>query len=811
MLADLRFALRQLTKAPGFTAVAVLSLALGIGANAVVFCWIEAILLRPLPGVRHGDEIVALLSTHGPTIGHTISPPDIADYNALTGVFAGVIGSQITPACLTVDQEPSWVYGQIATANFFDVLGVKPLPGLGRTFLPEDGTKPGGNLVLVLSEGLWRRRFAADPAVIGRTVDLNRHGFTIIGVVPAAFRGTMSGLTADFWAPVTMHREVANFGSLNYRNDRWLHTQARLQPGVTIAQAQVAVGVRAHQLAEAYKENREIGVAVVPMWNTPYGGQAVFLPALRILAVVGLVILLIVAANVANLLLARATARQRETAIRLAVGARRSHLIRQWLTESVLLALVGGAFGLLFTMWASTLFKIFMPETPLPAGYDFTLDARVLVFTTLLTVATGVAFGLAPALQAARANLNDVLKQGGRSGGTGGSSARLRGALVVAEVALALGLLVAASLCIRGSRQARQIDPGFDPRQALIAGLRIGMNGYDETRAKVFYRQLRERLAAAPGVQEAGLASWFPLGFEGGPSIGVTVEGYTPAPNEDTSIPYSIISPGYFSALRIPLVAGRDFSERDDKDAPLAVIVNETMARRFWPGQNPVGHKLRTWRGTAEVVGVAKSGKYRSLKEAPQSYLYLPYQQGVWDLNLGVVLRTAAGDPRALAGTLRQELHALDPSVALWVTLPLTEYIEAAYLVNRIATSLLAGLGSLALVLAAMGIYGVMAYAVSQRVPEIGVRMALGAQPAAVARMVIRDGLRLAGIGLLLGGGGAWIAGVGLAHLLPGVSAHDMPAFVGAAVLLTLVAVLASWLPARRAAKVDPMIALRAE
>jgi predicted permease len=811
MLSDLRFALRQLTKAPGVTAIAVLSLALGIGANAVVFCWIETILLRPLPGVRHGDEIVALLSTHGPTIGHTISPPDIADYNGLTDAFAGVIGSQITPACLTVGQELYWVYGQIATANFFAVLGVKALPGLGRTFLPEDGTKPGGNPVLVLSEGLWRRRFAADPAVVGRTVELNRHRFTIIGVVPAAFRGTMSGLTADFWAPVTMHREVANFGSLTYRSDRWLHTQARLRPGVTIAQAQVAVNVRARQLAAAYPENREMGVAMVPMWNTPYGGQAVFLPALRILAAVGLVILLIVAANVANLLLARATARQRETAIRLAVGARRGHLIRQWLTESVLLALLGGALGLVFTMWASTLFRIFMPETPLPAGYDFTLDARVILVTTLLTVATGVAFGLAPALQAARANLNDVLKQGGRSGAAGGPSARLRGALVVAEVALALVLLVAASLCLRGSRQARQIDPGFEPRQALVAGLRIGMNGYDEPRAKVFYRQLRERLAAAPGVQAVGLASWFPLGFEGGPSIGVTVEGYTPAPNEDTSIPYSIISPGYFAALRIPLLAGRDFSDRDDPDAPLVVIVNETMARRFWPGQDPLGRKLRTWRGTAEVVGMTKAGKYRSLKEPPQPYLYLPYQQGVWDLNLGVVLRTAAGDPRALGATLRQELHALDPGVALWTTLPMTEYVEAAYLVNRIASGLLAGLGALALVLAAMGIYGVMAYAVSQRVPEIGVRMALGAQPAVIARMVIRDGLRLAGLGLVIGGGGAWFAGVGLAHLLPGVSAHDGPAFVGAAVLLTSVAVLASWLPARRAARVDPMIALRAE
>ncbi len=807
----LRSAYRQFVRAPGVTAVAVLSLALGIGANAVVFCWIEAILLHPLPGVKDADRIVALLSRHGATIEHCVSPPDIADYNAMTDVFAGVIGSQITPACLTIDREPQWVYGQIATANFFDVLGVKARPGLGRTFLPGDGDKPGGNPVLVLSESCWRKRFGADPAIIGREVRLNEHSFTIIGVVPAAFRGTMSGLTADFWAPVTMHREVANFGSLNHRNDRWLHTQARLRPGVTLAQAQVAIDVRAHQLAETYPENREMEIAIVPMWATPYGGQAVFLPALRVLAVVGLVILLIVAANVANLLLARATARQRETAIRLAVGAGRSHLIRQWIAESLLLAAVGGALGLLLTMWAATLFQVFMPETPLPAGYDFRLDARVLAFTTLLTVLTGLLFGLAPALHAARANLNDVLKQGGRSGSTGASSRRLRGALVIGEVALALVLLVGAGLCIRGSGQVRRVDPGFDPTHTLVAGMRIGMNGYDEARGLVFYRQLRERLAHAPGVASVGLSNWFPLGFEGGPSIGTTIEGYTPAPNEDMSIAFSIISPGYLDAMRIPLLAGRDFTDQDDGKAAPVVIINEAMARRYWPGQSPLGHKLHTWRGTAEVVGVVKTGKYRSLNEAPEPYLYLAYQQGVWDLNLGVVLRTASGDPRALAPVLRQELQALDPSVALWVTLPMAEYVEAAYLVNNIATTLLAALGVLALVLAAMGIYGVMAYTVGQRVPEIGVRMALGAQPGAVARMVIRDGLRLLGIGLGLGAGGAWLTGIGLAHALPGVSDHDLPAFVGVAVLLTGVAVLASWLPARRAARVNPLDALRAE
>ncbi len=811
MYSDIRHALRQLLRSPMITVVAVLSLALGIGANAIVFSWADAILLRPLSGVSDSHEIVALLSRRGASIGHCVSPPDIADFNTMRETFTGVIGSQVTPAALTIDRETQWVYGQIATANFFDVLGVKAIPGLGRTFLPEDGDKPGGNPVLVLSEGCWRRLFQADPSIVGRSVQLNQHAFTIIGVVPAAFRGTMSGLMADFWAPLTMHAEVANMGSLNERSDRWLHTQARLQPGVTLSQARTAADVRARQLAATYTVNREQGIAVVPMWKTPYGGQAIFLPVIAILAVVGALILLIVAANVANLLLARAAVRQRETAIRLAVGAGRWRLVRLWLSESLILALCGGLVGLLFSMWGTALFAFFMPETHLPAGYDFELNSRIVIFTTLLAVSTGLIFGMAPAMHAVRGDLNDVLKQGGRSGATGHRSGMLRRGLVVAEVALALVLLVGAALCIRGARDARRMDPGFDPQGTLVAGMRIGMNGYDETRALVFYRELRERLAAAPGVASAGLASWFPLGFEGSQGIGLNVEGYTPAPEEDMTVSYAIISPGFLEAMRITLVDGRAFTDRDDHASPPVVMINQAMAQRFWPGQNPLGRKVRTWRGTAEVVGVVATGKYRSLTEAPLPFLFLPYQQGVWDLNLGVVVRGEAEDPRALATTLRREVHDLDPSVALWATLPMTEYVEAAYLVNNIATGLLSALGVVALVLAAMGIYGVMAYTVGQRVPEIGVRMALGAEPATIVRMILANTVRLLVPGMLIGSLLAWWAGSAMAHAVPGVAAFDLPVLAAVALALSAVALLACWLPARRAAAVDPLTALRAD
>jgi predicted permease len=808
---DLRFALRLLLKNPGFTSVAVLSLALGIGANTTVFCWIQTMLLRPIPGVARPEQIVVLTTTHGATQWDTVSLPDLKDYAGLTNVFAGVIGSQITPACLTVNGKPEWIFGQITTANYFAMLGVKPL--LGRTFIAEEDLKPGGAPVLVLSEGFWRRRFASDPGILGRTVELNRHSFTIVGVLPAAFRGTMSGLNFDFWAPLVMHEQVANFGSLTERGDHWLHTQARLQPGVTRAQAQTAVDLLARQLEQAYPgTNREIGLRVLPLWKAPYGGQSLLLPVLRILLAVSLGVLLIVAANVANLLLARATSRQKEVAIRLAMGAGRARLIRQLLTESLVLALLGGAAGVVLANWATELFEAFLPTTHLPIGYTFKLDGQILGFTLLLTLGTGMFFGLAPAFQAARTNLNDTLKEGGRTSGAGLPHHRLRSVLVIAEVALALLLLVGAGLCIKGSQKARRIDLGFNPQGVLVAGLRIGMHGYTEEQALGFYRQLRERLTALPGVKAVGLASWLPLGFEGGGSMYVDVEGYDRRPNEDVSTPFSIVSPGYFDLMRITLLEGRDFTEQDDAKAPGAAIINETMAKRFWPGQNPVGRKFSVWGGRKQltVVGIVKAGKYRSLNERPQGFFYLSYQQGVWDMNLGVGIRVE-GSPLAYAAALRREIHALDPGVEVWALLTMVDYIQAAFLAQRITATLLIGLGLVALVLTAMGIYGVMAYVVSQRTHEIGVRMALGAQTGDVLRLVVGQGMLLTLIGMALGLAGAFAVTHLLSNFLYGVSRFDPTTFTGVATVLVAVTFVACFVPARNATKIDPMLALRYE
>ena len=607
---DLRLAFRQLTKAPGVTLVAVLSLALGIGANTTVLCWMRGIVQRPLPGVDDQPRMAVLVSNEG---GGNISLLDQRDFDSLHGVFSGVAASQVTPASLTINGSATWIYGQVATANFFDLLGIKPI--LGRTFLPEEDRKPGGDFVLVLSENLWRRRFGADPAVIGRSVDLNRRTFTVIGVVPAEFRGTMTGLACEFWAPVSMVAEVASWPAasmLTSRNSRPFHNVARLQPGVSVAQAQAAVATFDSHLATTYpKSNRTVRHRVYAYADCPYGAQAVLGPALKLLLAVSLGVLLIVAANIGNLLLARAATRQKEIAIRLASGASRSRLLRQLITESLLLALLGGTGGVLLASWTVDSLSGFVPTMREPLALNVGLNLPTLGLTLALTLLTGLVFGLAPALQTSHARLYEILKEGGRSSSGGASQHRLRSVLVIAEVALALVLLISAGLCLKGLRRAQEVDFGFKPDRVLIAGLQIGMNGYNEQTGRVFYRQLQQRLALLPGVEEAALSSWFPLGLSGCKGHGVEVEGYVRPADENPTYEYATISPRYFALMGIPLLSGRDFTDADDEGALKVAIVNEHFARKFWPGQDPLGRKFRTGGRTWTIVGLAKAGKYR--------------------------------------------------------------------------------------------------------------------------------------------------------------------------------------------------------
>ncbi len=811
MLNDIRFAFRQFAKAPGFTAVVVLSLALGIAANATAISWLEQLVLRPMPGVERQGDLVVLKSNIG---GGNVSLPDLQDIRrSAASVFSGVAASMPTAACLTVDRTSQWFQAQVVTAGFFDVLGVRPL--IGRTFRADDDQKPGGNPVIVISERLWRGRFGADPGILGRVVDLNRTAFTVIGVVPADFEGSLPPLQINIWAPASMIAEVRNQGRyfLTQRNARGWHNILRLQPGVSLREAQAVLStVDSRMTAEYPKENREIHHVVLPLPKAPWGGPTVMGPALRLLVAVSLGVQLIVTANIANLLLARAMDRRREVAIRLAAGAGRLRLIRQFLTESVLLALIGGTVGIVMTNWTMNGLRALLPDG-IAGKVSFAphLDPLTLALTLLITVVTGVLFGMAPALQVTGADVATTLKDGGR-GGVGASRAqqRVRRLLVVAEVALALVLLVCAALCAKGLRQAQQVDVGFKAAGVVVADLQIGMNGYNATTGLPFYRELRQRLASAPGVEEASLASWLPLGLLGCKGTGVDVEGYQRPPGEDPTYEFAVISPRYFATMRIPLAAGRDFTDADDADAAKVAIVNENFARRFWPGQDPIGRRFRSGGAWRTVVGVAKAGKYNRIDEEPGMFLYLPYLQGVPDLDLNVCVRGAA-DSATLAGIVRATVREIDPAVELLTVRTLASYSGAVFFPHRMASQVLLLLGAVALFLAAMGVHAVIAYTVSQRTKEFAVRMALGAQPRDLLTDVVRHGMVLAVLGIGAGVLLAVLVSRLLRGFLFGVSPFDPMTYLAVAGLLLVVAILACVLPARRAMRIEPVDALRAE
>ena len=795
---------RRLIRKPAFSAVVVLTLAFGIGANTTVWCWLDQLVWRPLPGVARQDELVVLASNQG---GGGVSELDLHDLAGLEDVFAGAVLFQMTFASLEVDAQPEWVNAQIVSADYFDVLGVGPR--LGRTFLRDEDKKPGGDNVLVISERLWRRRFGADPGVVGRVVELNRHPFTIVGVVAHPFRGTMSAFAFDAWAPASMIWEVRN-QRLEGRSARGWQNLARLRQGVGLAAARAAVETRDAQLTRAYPDtNRGIRHRVLPQSQCPYGAQSVMGPVLRLLQVVGIGVLLIVMVNVTNLSLASAASRRKEIAIRLSLGAGRARLVRSLLAESLLLALVGGLLGALVATQATRAVTLFLPAAPPGVVLDVALDGRALLFTLLLTLATGLAIGLATAMRATRVVLHESLKEGGRSSGTGAHQ-RVRSSLVVTEMALALVLLIGAGLCLQGLRQARRTALGLDPDHVLTASLQIGMNGYDPQTGLGFYRELRRRLAELPGVEDAALASWFPLGLFGCKGSGVFVEGYVRPAGEDATHEFAIVSPRYFSTLRIPLVAGRDFGDADDQGSERVAIVNEAFAGRFWPGADPLGRRFHARGEWRRIVGVTVTGRYNRLDEAPWPFFYLPDQQGVSDLDLSLAVRTA-GDPNAYVGAVRGAVRGLDPRVEPLRVQALREHVESVYFPQRMASGLLLFLGAVSLALASLGVYGVVAFAVSQRTQEFGVRMALGASRRDVVWLVFSGSLALTAVGVAIG----LVLSLALTRLvasfLNGVSPFDPVTFLAGPVFLAVVALLASGLPARRATRVDPGVALRCE
>ena len=807
---DLRHGLRVLRNSPGFTAVAVLTLALGIAAATTVFGWIDATVRNDVPGVERAGDLLPLetLDPSGdPVRGSFLNYRDFRDSLKLV---AGVAASDDTTFSLgAADQrraQPVW--GELVSGNYFAVLAVKP--AARRLFGADElADKPGANPVAVLSYRLWQSHFHGDPAAIGKTIRLNRHDLTVIGVTEPAFRGSSSSRIFDVWVPIGMGEELGILDRYTFTARAWrnLWMIARLRPGVPLDRANAEVASVARHLS-ALDPAHLTGFGAMLARHTP--GQLQVIRLLRILMAVALLLLLIVCANVANLLLARAIARQREFGVRIALGAARRRIVQQVLVETFLLAIAGSALGLLLALWMADAAIRLAPNVGIPTAVDVHLNARILLFTTLTCVAATLVSCLVPLWHVFRTDVNESLKEGGRSGGPGARSHRVRGALVVAEVAFATVALVGAGLFLRSFQQAANTDPGFDKHSVLAARFYIQTSGYTIPEIQQFCLRLRDRLASTPGVAAVSYADYVPLWAGDGPYTRVAVKGYTPQPGEDMNIRRTIVSPGYFASLRIPLIDGRDFTDADTPDAPPVVIVNRTFARHYFAGANPLGREIAAWGQRFTVVGVVKDSRYFTPTESPRPYFYAAFRQRYGkDSELAFFVRTG-GSMAGAAAVFRHEAAAVDPA-ATYLAVPLTTFTDVSLFPQKFAASLLAALGLLSLALAAVGLYSVMAYSVTQRTQEVGIRMALGARPHDVIRLVVRQGLTLTVSGLAIGIAAALSLSRLAADLLVNVSAADPAIFTGAALFLALVGVLASYLPARRASRLTPLDALRWE
>ena len=806
---DLRYSLRTLLKRPGFTFVVVATLALGIGANATIFTWIKSVLLASLPGIEQPEKLVEIWGATRNNSALSSSYVDYLDYRDQNSVLSGLIAHQVVPLNLGRSEKPERVWGAIVSGNYFEVLGVKAL--IGRTFLPEEDRTPNTHPVVVIGYGLWERRFGADPKVLGRTITLNEHDFTVIGVAPTDFASPFAGLALDVWTPVMMKDYVARpHFSLTDRGSRWLMVMGRLKPGATVPQAQANVAAIASHLQHEYPQtNEQLGVAVYSVMQSPFSLKQNMRPALAILMAAVAVVLLIACANVANLLLARAASRRKEIALRLALGGSRGRLVRQMLTESFVLASLGAALGLAIAFWTARSLAAFLPPYAIRASFDTRPDAVVFAFTLGLTVITTLLFGLAPTLHASKLDMVTAMKDNTVTVGRGPRKISLRHSLVITQVVLSMVALISAGLFVRSLREAYKADPGFDPHGVLLASFDPFLSGYDESRGREFYRRLVERIRTVPGIQSATLARRLPLTDGGIAFANVAIDGYAPAKDEDMRLNYETVGPQYFQTMRIPFVYGRDFDERDREGAHGVVIINETMARRYWPGGDALGRRLKLTKDWLEVVGIAKDVKNRSLSETPQPFLYLPLLQD-YRSNMILVARTAI-EPEQTSQLVRAEVAALDPGIPIFDVKTLEEHLGISLFLQRMAATLLSIFGLLALSLAAIGLYGVMAYSVSQRTRELGIRVSVGAERRDIFKLILGQGLAISVVGLLAGLVAALAVTRLTAKLLYGVSATDPVTFIVITLLLLCVTLLACYFPARRATKVDPMIALRFE
>jgi putative ABC transport system permease protein len=804
LLQDLRYGARMLMKTPGFTLIAVLTLALGIGANTAIFSVVNRVLLSRLPYKDMGRLVWVWGSNpqQGDDIDR-VSPPDLADWRAQNTVFEDLAATDDALYNLAGIGEPESLFGYCLAANFFQVMGLQP--ALGRAFTPEED-RAGAPGVVLLSYRLWQRRFGADPNALGRSVTLNGVPHTIIGVMPPGFQHPQH---QDLWTPLRLNSLDAN--EANDRSYRYLRVVGRLKSGVTLEQAQMEMSRVARRLADQHPDtNAGHGVKIVSLREQIAGDIKPTLLAL--LGAVGFV-LLIACANVANLFLARSTARRREIAVRTALGAWRGRLIRQFLTESVLLALVGGALGLLLTLWTANLLVALFPNNVvnlnIPVVEEIPIDGRVLGFSLLISLLTGVIFGLAPAWQASKLDLSRALKEGGANTAAGMSGRRMRGLLVVTEMALAVLLLIGAGLMIKSFWRLLQGDLGLNPKNVLTMEVFLSSEKYSgEQQRRAFLQDVMRRIENLPGVEQAGATNFLPLtGFSN--SVSFSIEGRpAPRPNEEPSADNRMVTERYFRTMGIRLLRGREFDERDREGAPPVVIINETMARRYWPNEEPIGARINLGQGNrAEIVGVVNDVKTIGLEEQTHPDIYRPYAQAPFPL-IAFAVR-ADGDPLSLVAAVKNSIYAVDKDQPVFKVITMEKLAAESITLRRVSMLLVGGLSALALILAAIGIYGVMSYTISQQRREIGLRLALGAQTSDVLKLVIGQGMKPALFGMIIGLFASFALARLIKGLLFGVSATDPAIFIAISILLGGVALVACWIPARRATKVDPMVALR--
>ncbi|HET6647328.1 MAG TPA: ABC transporter permease [Pyrinomonadaceae bacterium] len=814
---DLRYGIRMLAKSPGTTIVAVLALALGIGANAAIFSAVSAFTSRTLPAPNPDQLVRPFETTENRGKTDSFSYPDFVDYRDQNTVFQGLLAEDLAQAAISTQNQNDVIWGQVVSGNYFDVLGVQPI--LGRGFAPEEDKTPGSHPVVVISHGLWQRRLAGDVNIVGKTLQMNGRAYTVIGVAPEIFKGTKFGLSLEFWTPMMMAEEFwRSPGLLKERGSHWMNVIGRLKPGVTREQASAEMSTIAKRMNQTYPTERagNTGVFVETEVDGRWDEAA---PIMKTggaiaMAIVGF-ILLIACANVANLLLARAAARRKEIGVRLALGASRARLIRQLLTESLLLALLGGGFGLLLGYWITGLMQGFVPVLPYNIVDNFfAMDRQALIFTMIVSLVTGLIFGLAPAWHASNPDIVPVLK-GDSNAGAAGKRRRLtlRNSLVVVQVALSLVVLVCGGLFIKSFRNAQKMDPGFNPGGVLAVSVNPELVGYDEEQTRNFFNQIVERTGALPGVQTASVSRLLPLDDSSTSSGPILKEGETlPPGTPGRTILNNVISPGYFKTLQIPILAGRDFDDRDRKGAPRVVIVNERMAQMLWPGETAVGKHIYVGsqsRDAFEVVGVVKTGKYRALAEDPRAYYYYPMaQRGGGRMTL--LMRTA-GDPSSLVSSVRNEVQAIDRRIPLFSIKTMNQHMTWALWAPNMAATLALAFGVVALMLSAVGLYSVMAYIVSQRTREVGIRMALGAKRGDVLKLITGEGMKMAAIGVVIGFAISLALARVLSSVLIGVGTYDVTTFILVPLLLGVVAFLACLIPARRATKVNPLVALRYE